>query len=242
MGTDNQGQYGALAGEKVLDVGCGSGASLLELQMQGVHAFGVEADPNVEQLARDLGLRVHRGNLYDHPFAELQFDRVVFNQVLEHLPDPEMALVEASRRLSGAGRIFVVVPNRRSVWCRLSGERWINWHIPYHQHHFDISGIELLAKRCGLRIVRWRTITPNLWTLMQWYASRQRVKQGRASPLWKSVPKMDGARRPLATVSRRVRQCVHLALILIVAPLNRAIDLSGGGDSLLVELRPERLP
>jgi len=39
-GTDNQGQYSVRAGEALLDVGCGSGTSLLEAKELGARAFG----------------------------------------------------------------------------------------------------------------------------------------------------------------------------------------------------------
>tara|TARA_B100000941_G_C28347670_1_gene470124 strand:+ start:416 stop:826 length:411 start_codon:yes stop_codon:yes gene_type:complete len=42
-GTNNQGQYYLKAGEKVLDIGCGSCSSLLEAKSYGAEVYGLEA-------------------------------------------------------------------------------------------------------------------------------------------------------------------------------------------------------
>ena len=60
-------------GEVMLDVGCGSGVSLLEAKALGATAFGVEADPNVKPIAEVLGLSIHFGNLQDIPFPEKEY-------------------------------------------------------------------------------------------------------------------------------------------------------------------------
>ena len=183
-GTDNQGQYSVCAGEVMLDVGCGSGTSLLEAQALGAKAFGIEADPNVKPIAAALGLTIHFGNLQDQPFPEQAFDLIIMNQVIEHLPDPDQGLRELSERLAPNGRIVLVFPNTASLWRRLSGSRWINWHIPYHLHHFDRKHFERMARRCGLEVVYTRTITPNIWTLLQLRANWYQPQLGQPSPIW----------------------------------------------------------
>jgi len=132
-GTDNQGQYRVRPGQAMLDVGCGSGSSLLEAQALGARAFGIEADANVRPIAEKLGLNIHFGNLQNEPFAGQSFDLIVMNQVIEHLPDPDLALRRLTQRLTPKGRLLLVMPNTGSLWRLLSGRRWINWHVPYHR-------------------------------------------------------------------------------------------------------------
>lgn len=238
-GTDNQGQYIVHPGETMLDVGCGSGTSLLEAKELGATAFGIEADPNVKPIASSLGLNIHFGSLGDRPFPDQAFDLIVMNQVIEHLPDPDEALCGLSERLTRNGRIVLVFPNINSLSRRVFGLRWINWHIPYHLHHFDRKHFERMARRCGLRVVRSRTITPNLWTVLQLRAVRQQSKRGQPSSIWKvtACPENELA---YEGKSRRLRNVFRLSILPIIATFNRIIDLTGMGDSLLVELRAER--
>lgn len=241
MGIDNQGQYTARPGEKVLDVGCGSGASLLEAQALGAQAYGVEADPNVDQLASALGLRIHQGNIGDKPFPELAFDLIILNQVIEHIPEPDKAMMQVAERLAPGGRVVMVFPNRDSIWCRLTGARWINWHIPYHLHHFNSIAFKRLARRCGFEVIRSHTITPNLWTVLQWRASRHPVLRGQPNPIWQAGFSSSETEQLAGPVARQMpRHFAVLAALSLVAILNRSIDLLGLGDSLMVELRRTR--
>jgi 2-polyprenyl-3-methyl-5-hydroxy-6-metoxy-1,4-benzoquinol methylase len=237
MGVDNQGQYSARPGEKMLDVGCGSGLSLLEAKAMGVEAWGIEADPNAQRFAQQLGLRIHQGGLQDAPFADTSFDLVVLNQVIEHIPEPDQALHTARQRLAPNGRVILIFPNVNSLWCRLSGLRWINWHIPYHQHHFTLAGFTQMAQRCGFRVVRSRTITPNGWTLLQILANRQSIVRGEVNPMWQvkapSQATQSGAPASLIPWKKLVR----IPVMVLVGVANRLIDSLGYGDSLLVELR-----
>lgn len=238
-GSDNQGQYSVRAGEVMLDVGCGSGTSLLEAKALGAKAFGIEADPNVKPIAAALGLTIHFGNLQDQPFPEQAFDLIIMNQVIEHLPDPDEGLRALGQRLTPDGRVVLVFPNTASLWRRLSGSRWINWHIPYHLHHFDSRHFERMVRRCGLQVVRSRTITPNVWTLLQLRANRYAPQLGQPSPVWavadRSEPALVGAIK-----SNPLRILLRVSVLSLFAVFNRMVDALGMGDSLLVELRRER--
>ncbi len=237
-GTDNQGQYSVRAGETMLDVGCGSGTSLLEAKALGATAFGIEADPNVKPIAVTLGLTIHFGNLQDRPFPEQSFDLVVMNQVIEHLPDPDEGLRKLSERLAPNGRMVLVFPNTESLWRRLAGSRWINWHIPYHLHHFDRKHFERMVRRCGLEVVRSRTITPNVWTLLQLRANRYQPQLGLPSPIWAMADRSDAAEVGVRAANP-LRALLRVSILSVLAVINRVVDALGMGDSLLVELRQE---
>jgi SAM-dependent methyltransferase len=240
-GTNCQGQYSVRPGQSMLDVGCGTGLSLLEARHLGSQAFGIEADPNVRPIAEELGLRIHIGSLYDCPFPDLRFDLIVLNQVIEHIPQPGKMLAALRDRLNPGGRIVLAFPNRASFWRRLSRRRWINWHIPYHLHHFDSRSFESLARHHGYRVAHRQTITPNLWTTLQLRALRESRERGTPSPLWMaatSTVKGDAPVRNFARFApvRVARALLRRAAVLGRGLMNRVIDVVGYGDSLMVEL------
>ena len=236
-GTDNQGHYLARPGQKVLDIGSGSCLSLLELRKVGIDACGVEADPNVRAIADRYGLRVHIGSIHDHPFVDEVFDLIVLNQVIEHVPEPQALLECVKDRLAPDGKFILSFPNAGS-WARmLSGTRWINWHVPYHQHHFNKRSFELLANQAGFRVVRARTITPNLWTLLQIKALSELPQEGQASSSWSGSHGQTGRTRLLSRIKNALRWRLQKIFLIVLAALNRLVDALGKGDSLLIELR-----
>jgi SAM-dependent methyltransferase len=236
-GTDNQGHYLARTGQKVLDIGSGSCLSLLELRQMGVDAWGVEADPNVRAIAERYQLKVHIGSIHDVPFPSESFDLIVLNQVIEHVPDPEALLCTIKDRLNPGGRIVLSFPNAESCLRKLSGSRWINWHVPYHQHHFNRQSFSLLAQRAGYEVGRVRTITPNLWLSLQIGAMTEKPVEGKPSTAWVhqsiEIQRISFAVRIRNALVARLRRVVSLGLAII----NRGIDVLGQGDSLMVELR-----
>ncbi len=249
-GTYNQGQYAVRQGELMLDIGCGSGLSLLEARAIGAEVRGIEADPNVRRIADELGLAIHIGSLLDEPFGGEKFDLVVLNQVIEHVPDPALTLERLRTRLRRGGRIVLVFPNVESLWHRLSGDSWINWHVPYHLHHFSRGGFRRMAARLGYEVRSVRTITPNLWTILQIRASRSRVERGMPSPIW-AVPESPVQSQTLSPPMRRgvgrvlrgiARRAVLEGLMLPIAMVNRLVDTMGWGDSVMVEIVPTEMP
>lgn len=234
-GGDNQGQYSVCQGERMLDIGCGSGGSLLYAQSKGALAYGIEADPNVQKLAKSLGLSIHQGNLADEPFPDIKFDLIIMNQVIEHIPEPDETLRMAIKRLAPNGRMVMVFPNRASLWCRLSGKRWINWHVPYHLHHFTMASFRRLAEQSGLTVTRHRTVTPNLWTFLQFRALISKPVQGVPNSLWRV--NADPTPTHSTRRARSLRQVVVAVILNLFSIMNRCVDALGQGDCLLVELK-----
>ncbi len=240
-GTDNQGHYLAKSGQKVLDIGCGSCLSLLELRNLGVEAYGVEADPSVQAIAEHFDLHVHIGNIHDNPFPDEVFDLITLNQVIEHVPDPAALLQIVKKRLTEGGQIVLSFPNGDSLQRKLSGSRWINWHVPYHQHHFNRHSFTILAEQEGFEVTRFRSVTPNLWTLLQMAAMGKPPIEGDASSSW-------GATDAIASPSKWNFKRIAKGLLRRVRPLanpliglnNRFFDVLGQGDSLIVVIQIKR--
>jgi SAM-dependent methyltransferase len=230
-GTDNQGHYLVKPGQRVLDIGCGSCVSLLEVRNFGAESWGIETDPNVRVIADHFGLNVHIGSIHDNPFPGLDFDLIILNQVIEHVPDPIALLRLVRDRLRPGGRVVLAFPNTGSLNKLISQRRWLNWHIPYHLHHYNKRSFVLIARQAGYRVANARTITPNLWTMLQLRAfGAGGTTEGRASSTWASEEPSTAKK---VSVARGWKSRLAHGLI---GPINRVADRLGMGDSLLVEL------
>lgn len=234
-GTDNAAHYYISPKSKVLDIGSGSGRSLLEIEKLGGEAYGVEPDPSAQKIAKELKLHIHQGFITDNFFPGMKFDYITASQVIEHDPDPKTFMMAARGRLNKTGKVILSFPNIDALYRKICGRRWIHWHVPYHCNFFTVKSFSELAKNTGFRITRIRTITPNLWTILQIRMLMTKPKEGVASPVW-SVKTQSSRARPTFTslVKRKFITSIIMLLSILIVPINRIIDLFGQGDSFLV--------
>src|SRR5262249_28152762 len=154
------------------------------------------------------------------------------NQVIEHVPDPIALLKLVRGRLRPGGRVVLAFPNTASLNKRVTGRRWINWHIPYHLHHYNSRSFAMIAEQAGYWVISMQTITPNVWTILQMQAMLRRTSQDQPAAAW-ADSKSGAPDSAPATTRKRLVAIAHS----IIAPFNRIVDSLGWGDSLLVELR-----
>jgi SAM-dependent methyltransferase len=69
---------------RVLDVGCGNGRFLSELQARGITAVGVEIDKQRAESCRSRGFDAHCAKAEELPFPDASFDGVLCNSVLPY--------------------------------------------------------------------------------------------------------------------------------------------------------------
>jgi SAM-dependent methyltransferase len=104
------------AGLDLLDVGCGPGTITIDLASRVApgRVVGIDAAPDVVEKARGLlgesaaqNVSFSAGDVYSLPFDDASFDVVHAHQVLQHLTDPVVALVEMRRVLRPGGLLAV---------------------------------------------------------------------------------------------------------------------------------------
>ncbi|NOS80978.1 MAG: class I SAM-dependent methyltransferase [Nitrospira sp.] len=100
---------------RLLDVGCGTGTFGASLKRtRQIEVWGVEPFASAAAIAAGKLDRVITGPF--EPESDLPagaFDCIVFNDVLEHMAEPELALRYAKRLLSAGGTILASIPNVR---------------------------------------------------------------------------------------------------------------------------------
>ena len=103
-------------GERLLDIGCGTGEYLALFQNSGCDVTGIDSSAELLALARQkLGQKVELlpGQAEDLPFNDNEFDIVSLIFPLEFTADPEKALAEAIR--VSQGRVVIGVHNKFSA-------------------------------------------------------------------------------------------------------------------------------
>lgn len=100
-------------GARVLDVGCGEGATLYHLGgPRG--AVGVDLFPKKVAFAQEMlpECRFVVASAYELPFERGAFDHILVRDVIHHLEQPERFIDECARVLAPGGRVDVLEPCR----------------------------------------------------------------------------------------------------------------------------------
>ena len=99
----------------LLDIGSGQGRILKLLATRAHRSVGVDVNPDQRRLARTELLlagtpncTLRKGDMYNLPFADGEFDTIILDDVLVNADRPEAALREAVRLLDPGGRILLL--------------------------------------------------------------------------------------------------------------------------------------
>ncbi len=124
----------------LIDIGSGQGRILKLLASRAQRAVGVDIDSNARRFARaELLLAgvsnctLRRGDMYELPFPEDEFDTIILDDVLTGAERPTAVLDEARRLLRPGGRLLLLASvdsraasqlgQRFAKWCALTGLR-----------------------------------------------------------------------------------------------------------------------
>jgi len=144
---------------KGLDIGCGNGKFIRDMNSLGWQFEGVEFNPIAVDICRKAGLKVFHGALHTAAFKDNSFDLISARHVIEHIPDPVNFMNEITRILKSGGRLVIKTPNSLALGRRRFSIYWFANDVPRHLVLLCPANLNMLAKRFGLRQIAVKTFS-----------------------------------------------------------------------------------
>lgn len=140
-------------GGRVLDVGCGNGGFLVQMQRRGFVVEGTEwtAD-SAARVPKEANIPVHVADLLDMNLAAHSFDAVTLWHVFEHLRRPDETLRKIRSLIKPGGWLFLSLPNAESAQARRYGTHWFHHDPPRHLFGFGPHSLTQLLQDTGFRV------------------------------------------------------------------------------------------
>jgi 2-polyprenyl-3-methyl-5-hydroxy-6-metoxy-1,4-benzoquinol methylase len=142
-----------MQGWQALDLGCGVGALVAELQDYGIDAVGYDSDPALIELGRQHGhAPLYVGGIADLPRHSC--DLLCMSHLVEHLPELIPTMRQIVQVVRPGGYVFIEVPNcTRSMFA--AGAPMLA-----HLHFFTPHSLTTLLQALGLEVVRCQSCGP----------------------------------------------------------------------------------
>jgi 2-polyprenyl-3-methyl-5-hydroxy-6-metoxy-1,4-benzoquinol methylase len=125
----------------VLDYGCGGGAFVKFLRQQGY--------------ANVSGYDEYSSTYGDKAVLEKQYDMIVTQDVVEHVPEPWTFLTTLSGLLAPKGAVAIGTPNAEALDLQHPETRVHTLHQPYHRHIMSKQMLLSLGKKLGWELLRY---------------------------------------------------------------------------------------
>jgi SAM-dependent methyltransferase len=131
----------------VLDYGCGGGAFVKFLREEGY--------------ARVRGFDEYSEHFADRSVLSEQYDVILTQDVLEHVPEPWEFLRELSRLLAPGGTVLIGTPNAEALDLQNLDSCLHALHQPYHRHIMSKQKLLTIGDELGWQLLRYY---PNMYT------------------------------------------------------------------------------
>lgn len=131
---------------KILEMGCGTGGNLSLLSKYG-EVYGVELD----SFARNYSLKRHIGPIlpgslpHDIPYQDSFFDLIVLLDVLEHVEEDGLSLVQLHKKLKPGGYLLITVPAFPALWSAHD-------EAHHHKRRYTLKTLEPMVREANYNI------------------------------------------------------------------------------------------
>jgi SAM-dependent methyltransferase len=156
-------KYAPPGSNKLLDVGSAHGW-FLEAAQGSFEVLGIEPDEAVGARASARGLPVRHGYFPQALEEGERFDVIIFNDVIEHIPEIQPALAACAERLTPGGILILNLPNSAGFFYRMAKLfARFGWRKPFerlwqkglpspHVHYFRCDNLGKLVGSLGFEL------------------------------------------------------------------------------------------
>jgi len=157
---------GARAGNRLLDVSCGTGSLLAAARERAVDAVGVDLSDEAVKLAKRFApsAEVAVGAGEALAFRDGSFDYVSCLGSLEHFLDMGKGLEEMKRVAKPAARFCIMVPNQDFIGWKVLGHQGTAQQ-DINEHLLPLKAWQQLFEQHGLVVLR---VVPDRWHAIRW--------------------------------------------------------------------------
>jgi SAM-dependent methyltransferase len=137
---------------RVLDVGCGQGGFLKNLDDRKFEKFGIELDRKEYQICKNKNLNVYSSDIMNMDFKGNTFDAITLWHVIEHIPHPVKLFVKLDKLLKKGGKLFISTPNTSSFGFKIALGQWFHMDAPRHVILYNSFSMLALCKDSSFEV------------------------------------------------------------------------------------------
>lgn len=189
-------------GLRLLEIGCGGGAFLMQAKAAGAAVAGLEISRfAADRLREKYGLDVRVGSVEAAPFDPASFDAVTFTDVIEHVLSPTEFLAGIRRLLKPGRLVYGLMPNLDCV--AHYGPEWGGFrHHAEHLYYFGKAQLEQYLAKSGFR-------PREIWSWGEPWEPPPAGNAPKPRPTeWKNRLRQVPGLPPLVRAARRLRACL----------------------------------
>lgn len=146
-------------GNKILDIGCGTGYLLDCLRKKKKKVFGIEPNGKLVKLSKILfpSLRIFKGYAEDLNRFNQKFETIIMIDVLEHIKNDNLIIKKVYLQLKRKGQLILVVP----VYQFLYGKR--DKKVGHYRRYSKTTLINKLTEN------KFRIIYSRYWNMLGFF-------------------------------------------------------------------------
>ena len=150
----------ARAGQRLLDLGCGSSIFLSRAHSAGWQVVGADFDAKAVEAAQSSGFDVRLGGVEVFDPSLEQFDVITMAHVIEHLHRPLDVLKSCYALLKPGGFLWLETPNIASTGHRQYGASWRGLEPPRHLVLFSFASLQEQLTQAGFAAIEVQAYRP----------------------------------------------------------------------------------
>ncbi|MCB1170000.1 MAG: class I SAM-dependent methyltransferase, partial [Leptospiraceae bacterium] len=131
-----------------LDAGCSFGGFVAAAERAGYRARGLDLSDFAVQEGLKRGRALQKGPVARDTFDEASFDVITLIEVMEHLPNPQLAAQSLFRWLRSGGLAVIQTANFQGWQARSEGSDY-HYYLPGHLYYYSAENLKTLLRAAG---------------------------------------------------------------------------------------------